>query len=96
MISMRTLSDSLSKKLVFKKLSPQRAESLSKKRDRLRSPFMQSVVVPASQLKKYVRISITLDIGIILSELDIYQMSFDKHNYEELHSFWYDPHSMFH
>ena len=96
MISMRTLNSSLSKKLVFKKLSPQLADSLSKKRDRLRSPLMQSVVVPASQLKKYIRISITLDIGIMLSELDINQMSFDQKKYNELHSFWYDPHSMFH
>lgn len=95
MISMKTLHEKLSKKLVFRKLNRSKANQLSKKRDRFRKNFQRSVVVPKHKLKSYVRMTITLDIGIILNEIDVNQMSFDRDKYPRLHLFWYDAEDVF-
>tara|TARA_B100001287_G_C22334612_1_gene367868 strand:+ start:173 stop:463 length:291 start_codon:yes stop_codon:yes gene_type:complete len=95
MISSKTMLNALQQKLIFYPLNATKSERIGKDIQRLRAKYLDFGHLPKSALRSYVRLVITLDIGVYLKDNHLQNMVFHVSEYPELHSAWYNPHDYF-
>ena len=95
MISSKTLLNALQQKLIFSPLNATKSERIGKEIQRLRAKYLESGQIPKSSLKTYVRLVITLDIGVYLKDNALQSIVFHKSDYPDLHLAWYNPNDHF-
>ena len=95
MISSKTMLNALQQKLIFYPLNATKSERIGKDIQRLRAKYLDFGHLPKSALRSYVRLVITLDIGVYLKDNALQSTVFHKSDYPDLHLAWYKPNDHF-
>lgn len=91
MINPRTLLHSLSRTLIFRRLNAAGSMKLANQVDSLRKEFDKSGEIPEKLVKRFVRLNISLAIGIHLADKEIDKWVFDLEENTTLRDLWMEP-----